>query len=264
MKKSDDFFLFKNIDAKVNVISSIPLYYQVYDILKKTINENDILLNTPLPSEEKLAKYFKVSRPTISRAIAELVKNSIISKRKGGRAYLKNKHVNLLFLNELVSFGKDLNSLNIPHSTKILKAEEIKADEKLAKLLGLKSNSKIYLIVRLRYIKDEPVIIVKSYLPKKYFPNLPKQDFETRDLYEILSSEYGIYIKKGERKIEAIKCSEEESQFFQIPIGDPVLHLESVVTSADGRKIEYFDSKLNGEKVALFTTVFPPQEKLEI
>jgi len=258
MEKNNEFFLDKNIDTQVNVLSSIPLYYQISEILKKMINKSNIPSGTPVPSEEKLAKYFKVSRPTINRAIAELVQSSILSKQKGKRAYVKG-YFNLLFINELLSFGDILSSMNMSHSTKTLTAKKIKADKTLAKLLDLKLNENIYLIVRLRYIEDDPIIIVKSYLPEKYFPNMLSQNFEKRDLYEILASEYGVHVEKGEREVRAIKCLDEESRLLQMPIGDPVLYLKSVVTSNDSRKIEYFEAKLKGEKITLFTTVFSPQ-----
>jgi len=259
----DKLFELEGIEKSLlNNYSPVPLYYQISLILEKCIISNDYSsYNCYLPSEEVLSKYFGVSRPTINRAVNELVKKSYIhTDNKNRRRYIKKKQdINLLFLNELSSFGKELNLYKINHSTKVLAAEEIIGSEKICSILGIPKGSKIYFLKRLRFVNNEPIILVESFLVKKYLAGLLRFNFTKRDLYEILLDEYGIVIKEGRRKVKAIKASSEESGYFHISIGEPILSLESEVITENKIKIEYFESKLNAEKVALIATVYPPK-----
>src|SRR3954463_7291255 len=44
-----------------------------------------------LPSEAQLVKRFKVSRPTVARALRDLIAEGIIERRAGSGTYLRNK-----------------------------------------------------------------------------------------------------------------------------------------------------------------------------
>lgn len=245
----------------INSNQPMPLYYQISNFLEKVIEENNISSGYPLPSEECLAKYFKVSRPTINKAIQHLIKKTIIVRDKGKKALVKEKTINLLFFKEVTSFGESLRKAHIRYSTRLLESKIIENDEKISKLLGYKDEASLYYIKRLRYIEDEPSIVVESFLPMDIFPGLLNHDFKKRNLYSVIKEEYNIFPAYADRKVRAIASSEEDSLIFAIPIGFPLLQLDSIITSQEGVKYEYFTSKLMGEKAVLFARVFPPENE---
>jgi len=246
--------------GQINLNGPLPLYYQIASLLEEVIRKKSIKPGAFLPPEEVLAAYFGVSRPTISKAFTLLAKKSIISKSRGKRPIVRGQSVNLVFLRELVSFGKELERMKIAYSTKVLESKKIRANQKLAKFLDVKIGTPLFYLKRLRYIENDPAIIVESYLPCDLFPNLLKHDFQNLNLYSILREDYNVFIKKAERWVQAIRSSEEDARLLGISIGDPLLQLESVVISTRETKIEYFNSRLKGEGIVLSATVFPPKD----
>lgn len=61
----------------------IPLYYRVYEILRKEIERGDFPENTPLPGEQEIAARFEVSRVTIRRTMLLLEEADLITRFRG-------------------------------------------------------------------------------------------------------------------------------------------------------------------------------------
>lgn len=83
---------------KVNKAAPTPLYYQVTESLQKLMEEQKIKPETKLPSEESLARYFGVSRPTISNAIDLLIKKSLVYRDRGKGTFVQDKKIHTCFL----------------------------------------------------------------------------------------------------------------------------------------------------------------------
>ena len=59
---------------------SIPLHYQLMIILKKRIESGIYPVDSKIPNEMELCTEFQVSRPTVRRAIEELVEEGLVVK----------------------------------------------------------------------------------------------------------------------------------------------------------------------------------------
>ncbi len=69
-----------------------------------------------------------------------------------------------------------------------------------------------------------------------------------RSLYEYLEKECDIFIDKGQRYIEAVLANEHEATLLGIERGAPLLMLDSVSFSEDGRPIEYYHALHRGDR----------------
>jgi GntR family transcriptional regulator len=63
--------------------SPVPLYYQVAQQLEKAIGDGRLAPGTKLDNEIALAGRLRVSRPTMRRAIQELVDKGLLARRRG-------------------------------------------------------------------------------------------------------------------------------------------------------------------------------------
>ncbi|MCR1951590.1 PLP-dependent aminotransferase family protein [Clostridium sp. DSM 100503] len=74
---------FININLDTN--SSVPLYIQLYNFIKKEIQSGKLESNSKLPSKRKLSKHLEISQNTIESAYEQLITEGyIISKPKKG------------------------------------------------------------------------------------------------------------------------------------------------------------------------------------
>ena len=77
-----------------------------------------------------------------------------------------------------------------------------------AKFLNILPGTQVVDIQRLRYINDEPIQLVTTYIPYAIFPPIATVDLTNRSLYEFLEKEGGIILSRGRRYIEATLANE--------------------------------------------------------
>jgi len=245
---------------KVDKNKVIPLYYQVSQILEEIIRKGEIKPGERLPSEEVLADEFEVSRPTINKAISLLVRKSLLSQERGKGTFVRGEEVKLTLMQELASFGEAFKRQNIRFHTEVLALRKEEANKDIADRLEKKEGDIVVYLQRLRYVEKEPILLSESYLPYDFFPGLENEDFTKNSLYSLLEKRYNVPVMKTERYVRAVKALDEEAHFFRIPIGEPVIQLEGVAFSTKNLKVEYFNTRLRGDKAVLCTTLYRKRE----
>jgi GntR family transcriptional regulator len=246
--------------VKVDRNRAIPLYCQVSECLEEIIREGELRPNEQVPSEDVLAERFGVSRPTINKAIAILLRKSMLSRERGRGTFVHSGEVRLTLMQELVSLHESMQRNNIRFRTVVLELQRQKVDATVAEKLDLKQGARIYYLKRLRYVEEEPFIISESYLPQQLFPGLEKRDLRDRSLYDILDTEYGVPVVKTERSARAVKALDMEAQLLRIPLGDPLVQLEGTAFSRQDMRVEYFKTIIRGDRGVLCTTLYRRKE----
>jgi GntR family transcriptional regulator len=234
---------------------ALPLYYQVSDFIEELVRKGDITPGERMLPEEVLARRFGVSRPTINKAIAILLRKSVLSRERGKGTFVHSGEVRLTLMQELASLHEALNETNTPFRTEVLQLEIQKADKYVAGWLALRSGTPVYYLKRLRYVEEEPFLISESYLPCSMFRLFEEQDFAEHSLYAVLEREYGIPVIKTERFARAVKALDREAHLFRIALGEPLIQLEGVAFSRRDLKVEYFNTKIRGDRGVLSTTL---------
>lgn len=241
---------------QLNKNSFTSLYIQIADALENLIKKGQIASNAKLPSEELLAKYYEVSRPSVNRAYEVLIKKSLAYRKRGKGTFILNKKIQLPLLQEDISFGGSLKKAKVNFSTEVLESKIIIANEIVANWLNIKKDTEVIYLKRLRYLDNGPFLLINSCLPKDLFSGLENEDFTKYSLFSILEKKYSTSIEKVKRYMKIIKASEKDSFHLNITVGDPLLHLEGVVFSSKNREIEYFDTKLRGDIISFYTTLY--------
>jgi GntR family transcriptional regulator len=132
--------------------------------------------------------------------------------------------------------------------TQVLKHEVLPANKKVAAYLGIAPDTAVVEIKRLRFVEDEPIVLVTSYLPYHLCPALADVDLTNQSLYKFLEQECGVMIARGRRTIEAVAANENEAELLQIDRGAPLILLDSVSYLEDGTPIEYYHAVHRGDR----------------
>jgi GntR family transcriptional regulator len=234
---------------------ALPLYYQVSESIESLVRKGEVLPGERLLSEDVLAKRYGVSRPTISKAIAILIRKSILSRERGRGTFIHLGEVRFTLMQELASLHEAMQKDGIKFRTVVLKLEMQKSTRDIAGRLGIKEGARVYFLKRLRYVEDEPFLISDSYLPQHLFRNLEEENFADRSLYDVIERTYKIPIVKTVRTARAVKAFEEEAHLLRIAFGEPLIQLEGVAVSKNDLQVEYFNTKIRGDRGVLSTTL---------
>ena len=116
--------LFVDLDRS----SPVPLYFQVAQQIEHAINEGELAPGDRLDNEISLAEQFGLSRPTMRRAIQELVDKGLLVRKRGVGTQVVHGQVTRPV--ELTSLFDDLANHHQTPTTVVLANEIVAADRR--------------------------------------------------------------------------------------------------------------------------------------
>lgn len=228
----------------------VPYYAQVKELLRDYIAQNDIAPGDRLPSESQLCDLLDVSRTVVRQALDDMVHEGLLVKEKGRGTFVSQRMSKLResLIQKLTGFYQDMTDQGYKPVTQVLKQEVVSATPKVAARLRVETKSPVIQIERLRFVNDEPIVLVTTYLPYERCPELLYRDLTNQSLYQLLETEFNLVITSGIRSIEAVLADEREAQLLQIKKGAPLMMLNSVSFLDDGTPIEFFHALHRGDR----------------
>jgi GntR family transcriptional regulator len=122
--------------------------------------------------------------------------------------------------------------------TTFIERKKLKAPESLADLMGLDKGDHIIKVKRLRFVNNEPVAILSSYLPEDLVPNLIDVEFKNNSLYKTLEGIYGFRLREADEVIEAGSINPKDAKWLEVPKMTPILVVKRLTYLDTGRVIE--------------------------
>jgi GntR family transcriptional regulator len=241
-------FKMNSVNERIKFESHIPYYIQLMDILKGKVQNKIWVPGDQIPGEQELCGQYQVSRTVVRQALGELEQEGIISRRKGKGTFISLPKISEGLVQKLTGFYQDMAEHGLIPTTKVLYQMVTPSTEKVASLLNIKPGDKVIDIHRLRFINQEPIQLVTTYIPFDVCPSLATIDLTNRSLYDYMEKECNVFIAKGHRYIEAVLANESEASLLGIECGAPLLMLDSVSYSITGQPIEYYHALHRGDR----------------
>jgi DNA-binding GntR family transcriptional regulator len=223
--------LFQDLDRT----GPVPIYFQISSRLEAAIHSGTIPAGARLENEISIGQRLGVSRPTVRRAIQELVDKGLLVRRRGIGTQVVQGQVTRQV--ELTSLYEDLTSTHHSPGTVVLAHEIIPATEQIAEALGIGVGSDVVYLRRQRTTDGVPVAVLENYLPAE-FREITTEQLRERGLYQILRAR-GVAIQIAKQRIGARRAAGDESDLLDIDKGGPVLTMERVAYDNSGRAIEF-------------------------
>lgn len=237
--------------ADLDRTGPVPLYYQVSSRLERAIRDGVILPGARLENEISIGERLGLSRPTIRRAIQELVDKGLLVRRRGIGTQVVQGQVTRPV--ELTSLYEDLRSARHEPGTRVLEFGLHPAADDVAKALGVTPGSDIVYIRRQRSTDGVPVAILENHLPPA-FADLSPMLLEQQGLYQLLRSK-GVTIRVANQRIGARAATVEEADLLGIHAGGALLTMERVAFDDAGRAIEHGDHCYRPDLYSFETTL---------
>ena len=213
----------------------IPLYFQVATRIEKAILDGTLPPGSRLENEIALGDRLGLSRPTVRRAIQDLVDKGLLVRRRGIGTQVVHGQVSRGL--ELTSLYEDLTRSGKVATSKILEVRTIKATAKDAERLGVEKGSNVLHVRRVRFADKVPVSIMENFLPED-FCDLSAADLEAHGLYQMLRSR-GVNLRVAKQRIGARKATSDEAALLQIEKASALLTMDRTAYDNSGRAIEY-------------------------
>lgn len=213
----------------------VPLYFQVSKRLENAIHSGALPAGARLENEIAIAGRLGLSRPTIRRAIQDVVDKGLLVRRRGVGTQVVQGTVTRQV--ELTSLYEDLKNAHHEPGTRVLTHDVRPATEAVADAFSIPVGTDIVFIRRQRSTDTVPVAVLENYLPLE-FASITTEQLEQRGLYQILRAR-GVTIRIAKQKIGARRARNDEADLLDVERDSPVLTMERVAFDNSGTAIEY-------------------------
>lgn len=236
---------------RIDRASKLPLYHQLYQILRGHILSGEWKPGDMIPPESELIERYQISRTTIRQVLDLLTKEGFIYRQQGRGTFVAHPSVEQTLV-RIVNFTEDMRMRGCAPSSKVLFSGLIPAPPDIAEKLTVEPGEELARLDRLRLADDEPMSVEESYLVHRYCPGVLQGDYEANSLREALARKYGIRWTRAKQSIRAILTPRELVGLLGVQPRSALLFLERISYSQDNVPIEFLRIYYRADRYILY------------
>lgn len=214
--------------------SPIPLYFQLTEQLTAAITDGRLQPGDPFENEVAMSTRLGLSRPTVRRAIHNMVDQGLLVRKRGLGTFVASRRVHRR--GNKGSLFEDLKAQDRGPSTSVLKCR-IERNPTASAALDLDADTELLAVRRLRFAEGEPLAIMQNWLPPQ-FSSITREQLEARGLYQVLR-DFGVGSVVAHQSIAARLPVAEEIELLGISKDVPVILVTRNAFNSNGSPIEH-------------------------
>lgn len=208
--------------------------------------------HAPLPTERDIAAVHRVSRNTVRLALDALETSGDVYRIQGAGTFVASRVVSKSAT--LTSFSQDMEARGLRPGSRLLAADTVTADERLAEQLGLVVEDPVVRVSRLRLADDAPMCLENVHLPAILVPGLVQCDL-SGSLYRLLLDEYGLEVHRAEQSVTAVELDQTRAMLLGVPQHAAALEVERVGLDQRDRPVEMTTTTYRADRYEVRFTV---------
>lgn len=229
---------------------ALPLYIQISQKLRESIQQGVYQAEEKLPSEHKLSDHFGVNRHTLRKAIALLKNEGLLRTDKGRGIFVATPPLEYP-IGKRVRYNEALEAQGKEGSYKLLKTSQMSAEPDIAKKLEVAIGAPVAILEMLGFADEHPLLINTSYFPLTIFPDLLEHLEEIKSVSKLMKEVYDCDRIRRCTYVSARQVRPQDARILQIALNQSILLVESINEDRHGRVIEYGISRFRGDDMKL-------------
>jgi GntR family histidine utilization transcriptional repressor len=202
---------------------SLPAFQRIKEFLLAEIGQGRWQPGDLILSESALVKQFGVSRMTVNRAVSELTKEQVLTRRQGAGTYVAAPKYQATLL-EIKSIADEVRARGHQHRSQLLDLSQSAASSHLARQFELEAGSNLFHSLIVHFENEIPIQVEDRWVNPAIAPDYLAQDFNL-----ITPNEYLMQVaplQGANYKIEALLPTREVAQLLTIEGREPCLVLQ--------------------------------------
>lgn len=169
-----------------------PLYRQLMDNIKHKIVSGELKIGDKIPSERTMAEQYGINRMTVRNALKKLEKEGILKSVRGSGTFVEKTpkidgKVSLGNDNLIMSLSMQIRQNGMKSSRSVLSMKKVPCENDLS--VYFPNEKRLYEIIRLSMINDNPYALQKAYIPCSMFKDAERFDFSNFSLYDYMDDQ---------------------------------------------------------------------------
>lgn len=231
--------------------SKLPLYHQLYEILRGNIVNGQWQPGDMIPPESELIERYQVSRTTVRQVLDMLDSEGLIEREQGRGTFVAHPTVEQGLV-RIVNFTEDMRMRGCEPSSKVLFSGLIPAPQDIAEKLHIEPGEELARLERLRLADGEPMGIEESYLVHRYCPGILQGDYVSNSLREALERNYDIRWTRAKQSIRATLAPRDLAELLGIKPRLALLFIERVSYSQEDVPVEFLRIYYRSDRYVLY------------
>lgn len=241
----------QTVPVRLDRSSPVPLYFQVSSQLEQAIQSGELPPGFRLQNEIALADRYGLSRPTMRRAIQELVDKGLLVRKRGVGTQVVNGRVRRKV--ELTSLYDDLLKTGQRPTSRVLHNQLEPAPTEVATELGIEVGTPVLHLKRLRLAGGKPLALMQNWLPEN-LASVAEADLTLHGLYELMRGQ-GVHMVVARQQIGARGADKEQARLLRLRANAPLLTMQRVSFDDVGRAVEWGSHVYRAESYSFEVTL---------
>lgn len=234
------------VPVRIDRSSPVPLYHQLAEQLTAAVTSGVLSPGDSFENEIAMSRRLALSRPTVRRAIQELVDQGLLLRRRGLGTTVANRHIHRRA--GLTSLYDDLADAGEAPTTRLLRCEsELNHEASIS--LGLEPDTPLLAITRLRRSGGRPLALMRNWLPPRY-AGVADADLAAVGLYSALRA-MGVRPVVAHQRFGARRPQPHERRLLELKASEPVLTMTRSAFDAVGEPVEFGDHSYRAQDYSI-------------
>lgn len=223
--------------ADIDESAGVPLYQQIYDLLRARIMDGTLTLNDRLPAEQDLTQALGVSRITVKRAMNELAVAGYVRRQRGIGTVVIYDVAAPTVKGSFETMIDGLTRMGLETEVQLLDCTVGSSSPAIAGALELKLGKAVQRIVRLRRLDGEPFSYLVTYIPYDIAQGYDEEQLASESLIKLLE-QAGHAPVEAEQTITATSAKPAVAANLGVAPGTPLLRIHRIMKDANGRPVQ--------------------------
>jgi GntR family transcriptional regulator len=226
--------------------SPTPLWLQLEQELLRRTDQGDF--QERFPTDRELMEIYEVSRHTARHAVGQLGADGIVRRARGIGTSVDRRTFERS-LGSLYSLYQIVEEAGMPQRAEVRELASVR-DAEAAHWLGLRADTELVYLERLRFAGRDPLAIDRVWLPASVAAPLLEIDFTSAGLYDQLERTVGRRPNAGWERINPAVPSAQERELLQLGDDEAVFSLERIGTFS-GDPVEWRVTTIRGSRFSM-------------
>lgn len=200
-----------------------PIYDQIRRAIRDLILKGIWPPGTLVPPEHALMEQLGASRMTVHRALVQLAREGLITRRRRSGTIVASPPASHAML-DILSIPEEVQRLGQRYGYEVLSREDGRPSAELALRFGLKRGEKVAHLVTLHRADDKPHVLEERVIHLTTVPAAAEEDFSQTPPGDWLLG--NSLWSQAEHAISAVPAEPDDAQLLGVGAGEPCLLIE--------------------------------------
>jgi GntR family transcriptional regulator len=211
---------------------------RIYLVLRDRILSNVLARGARLPTENDLARFHRVSRVTVRRALAELERERLIERRRSSGTRVIYQPKSKPMTADISGVLANLTEMGERTASELREFHYLSAPAAVADALGLGSGAKVQRSVRIRSVRGMAFSYLTAHVPEDIGRTYSRSELAAHPLLALLERS-GAKLDRASQRMSAVLASPDVARALKVRVGSPLIELVRVVFDRNGRGVEH-------------------------